>query len=85
MLVQLGQHSAQLEHESTVVTRQVDGAFEDLPRWSARLSLNRVALKPVLSLHDLHFLGHLFGVIAEHVATVLVDIVLIDEHSLRLP
>lgn len=45
MLVELGQHGAELEHEATVVASQVDRAFEKLAR--RPILLQTEALEPV--------------------------------------
>ena len=83
MLIKLGEHGAELEHESAIVARQVDGALEDLARWPTSLSLYCIAIEPVLGKHELDFL-RAFLVVVSNVSAVWREVVLIDNDCLRL-
>ena len=81
MLIELGEHGAELEDEAAVEARQVDRPFEDLPRRPALIRI--VALQPVLHRH-LHLLCFLL-VVPDVLGGLAEEVVVAGLHVRRLP
>ncbi len=86
MFVQLWQNGTKLEHKSTVVSSQVDWAFEDFSRWATFQSWwsIAVAIQPVIDLDNLSFSCFFLANIS-YILALRKEVILVYLNSLRLP